>query len=475
MATTVIRDAEWIIAWDGKRQVYRRGGDVAFRGDTLVHVGGRFAGAADTVIDGKRRLVMPGLVNIHCHPTNQPLYKGVREELGNPHLYGSGLYDFATLLRPDAEARRAGAAYTYCELLLSGVTTVADLSAPHEGWIELMAQSGLRGCIAPMFRSADWEVNDGRTLTYKWDASAGRKRFEEALRLVDEAARHPSGRLFGMVSPGQIDTCEEDLLRDAVAAARERRVPFQVHTSQSVVEFNEMTKRHGCTPVQWAHEIGILGPGSGLGHAIFVDHHSWLHWPTRRDLSIIADTGTHVAHCPTVFARYGHSLQSLGGYLKAGVTVGIGTDTFPHNMIEEIRTALIMGRAAAGYMQSVTGGEGLEIATVGGAKALLRDDIGRLATGCKADFVLADLDHPMMRPERDPWRSLLYSAADRAVRDVYVGGAQVVRDGKVLTMDMAEIAGRLTEGQARMEADTPRYDHAGRAAIEIAPLSLPLA
>ena len=474
MTTTVIRNAAWIIAWDGKRQVYLRDGDVAFEGNALVHVGGAYAGKADKEIDGRRRMVMPGFVNIHCHPTNQPLFKGVREELGNPHLYGSGLYDFMTLFRPDPDARRAGAAYTYCELLLSGVTTVADLSVPYEGWIDLMAESGLRGCIAPMFRSAEWEVPDGRTLTYKWNAQLGRKRFEEALTLVDAAARHPSGRLFGMVSPGQIDTLEEDLLRDAADAARGRKVPFQVHTSQSVVEFQEMTRRHGKTPVQWANEIGILGPGMGLGHAIFIDSHSWLHWPTRRDLAIIADTGTHVAHCPTVFARYGHMLQSLGAYKDAGVTLGIGTDVFPHNMIEEIRTALVMGRAAAGYMQSITGADGLEIATVGGADSLLRPDIGRLAKGCKADLVLVDLDSPLMRPERDPWRSLLYSAADRAVRDVFVDGRQVVGEGRVLTMDMGAIAERLREGQIRMLANTPKHDHAGRADTAVSPLSLPL-
>jgi cytosine/adenosine deaminase-related metal-dependent hydrolase len=477
MTTTCIRNADWAIVWNGpaKRHEYRRGVDVVFADSAITHIGPHHAGMVDREIDGRRLLVMPGLVNLHCHPTNQPLYKGVREELGNPHFYGSGLYDFMHLLRPDPESRRAGTAYTYCELLKSGVTTVADLTVAYDGWVDLAADSGLRVCIAPMFRAAEWVVRDGRSLDYRWDEQAGRKRFDEAVRVVETAERHPSKRLFGMIAPGQIDTCGEELLRDSVALARSSRRPFQVHTSQSVVEFNEMTRRHGKTPVQWAHDIGLLGPGTGLGHAIFVDSHSWVHWTTRRDIAILADTGTNVAHCPTVFARYGHTLQSLGAYHKAGITIGIGTDTFPHNMIEEMRTALIMGRAAAGYMQSVTTADGFHMATVGGAAALLRDDIGRLAVGAKADIVLVDLKNPLMQPARDPLRCLLYTAADRAVRDVFVDGRHVVADGRVLTLDMADAADRLTQGQARMLAGVSGFDDARRSAEEIAPLSLPTA
>ena len=476
MGAVCIRNASWIVAWDAEagRHAYRRDADVAFAGDRILQVGGRYEGPVEREVGGRGRLVMPGLVNLHCHPTNQPLYKGMREELGNPHLYGSGLYDYMTLLVPDADARRAAAEYTYCELLLSGVTTVTDLSVPYEGWVDLAARSGLRVCVAPMFRSANWVVPDGRSLGYVWDEKAGRRRFEEAVRIVEEAERHPCGRLFGMVAPGQIDTCEEGLLRDSVALARSTKRPWQTHCAQSVAEFNEMTRRHGMTPVQWAHEVGLLGQGSGLGHAIFLDSHDWIHWPTRRDMDLIAVTGTNVAHCPTVFSRYGHTLQDLGRYLRAGITVGLGTDTFPHNMVEEMRVALILARVAAGYGTSVTTADALHCATVGGATALLRDDLGRLAPGARADLALVDLAHPMMQPARDPVRSMVYSAAERAVRDVFVAGRQVVKDGRVLTLDMADAAGRVAEGQARMEAATPKVDPAGRSAREIAPLSLPL-
>jgi cytosine/adenosine deaminase-related metal-dependent hydrolase len=114
-------------------------------------------------------------------------------------------------------------------------------------------------------------------------------------------------------------------------------------------------------------------------------------------------------------------------------------------------------------------------ATVGGATALLRDDLGRIAPGAKADVVCIDLADVTMQPARDPLRSLVYTAAERAVRDVYVDGVQVVRERRVLTLDRATAVARLAESQQRMLADVPRHDYAGRSADAITPLSLPLA
>jgi 5-methylthioadenosine/S-adenosylhomocysteine deaminase len=272
----------------------------------------------------------------------------------------------------------------------------------------------------------------------------------------------------------QIDTCSAELLRDSRDAARERGISLTVHACQSVPEVQEMIRRHGKTPVQWADEIGILGPDLILGHAIFLDRHSWIRWWTDRDLGLLAGSGTSVAHCPTPFARYGHIMEGLGDYLRAGVTVGLGTDTTPHNLLEEMRKAAVLARIAGRDINAVTTADLLHAATVGGAKALLRDDIGRIAPGKKADIVLVDLKNPHMMPARDPLRSLVYHAADRAVRHVFVDGRQVVADRSVLTMDQAGGADRLAEGQRRMMEAAPQRDYLGRSADQITPLSLPV-
>jgi cytosine/adenosine deaminase-related metal-dependent hydrolase len=357
---------------------------------------------------------------------------------------------------------------------MSGVTSLVDISPAWDGWPELMAKSGLRSFLAPGFASARWKLENDHTLKYAWDEARGVARFENALKVIDAAVKHPSGRLSGVVSPSQIDTCTESLLRDAHASARDRKLPFTVHCAQGVNEVQEMLTRHGLTSIQWAHQLGLLARGTILGHALFIDTHSWIRWHTKRDLAILAESGTAVAHCPSPFVRYGHVMESLGDYLRAGVTIGIGTDVSPHNLVEEMRKAATLGRVSARDIRAVSTSDVLHAATVGGAKALMRDDLGRLAPGKKADIVLIDLKHPHMMPARDPLRSFVYHAADRAVRDVFVDGRQVVAAGKVLTMDQADAAERLTEAQQRMMSMVPQHDYLKRTADQITPLSLPV-
>jgi cytosine/adenosine deaminase-related metal-dependent hydrolase len=475
VASTVIRNASWAIAWDGQRHVYRRDVDVAFEGGTLTHVGKAYPEKADAEVDGRGLMVMPGLVNVHSHPGHENIYRGIREEHGVRRMGMSGLFERSqAYASTDAAARAAASEMAACELLKSGVTTLVDIGPPWEGWAGFWAKSGMRTYLAPGFASARWKLEGDFQLRYEWDEKAGRARFAAALELIDAAAKHPCGRLGGVVSPMQIDTCSEELLRDALAAAEDRGVPYTVHIAQGTTEVAEMVKRHRATPVGWAKQIGILGPRTILGHAIFIDQHSWVRRGPEADLQAMGESGCSVAHCPTVFSRYGHMLESFGGYLKAGVNMAMGTDTSPHNLLEEMRTASTLARIAARDIHSVGLGNILHAVTIGGARALQRDDLGRLAKGAKADLVLVDLAQPDMQPARDPLRSLVFHAAERAVRDVYVDGRQVVSNGKCLALDAAGAAARLSEFQARMMAEVPKRDFRGRSADEITPLSLPL-
>ena len=473
--TICIRNAAWIVAWDPAtaNHGYLRDADLVFCDDRISFLGKPYTGEADEVIDGANLMLMPGLVDLHSHPSTEPFFRGLREEHGLPSMYMSGLYERGFAFRPDDDGRMAAKEVAYSEMLLTGITTVADLSGNDPGWIDLAARSGLRVFLAPGFASSRWQLRNDWDLQYAWDEIAGRNDFAAALVTIDQAAKHPSGRLSGMVCASQLDTCTEDLLRDAYQAAADRGVPFTTHCAQSVNEFHEMVKRHGKTPVQWAHQIGILGSRTVLGHAIFIDEHSWLHWHSKIDLGLLADSGCSVAHCPSPFARYGHGLEDFGRYRRAGVNLGIGTDVAPHNLIEEMRLAALVARILAEDITTTSTAEVFRAATIGGAQALGRDDIGRLAVGAKADLVCVDLKNPFMMPARDPLRSLIYTAADRAIRDVYIGGVKVVDRGKVLTLDHAGALETLTEAQARMMSGARQRDYKGRAADEIVPLSLP--
>src|SRR5262249_8996850 len=218
----------------------------------------------------------------------------------------------------------------------------------------------------------------------------------------------------------------------------------------------------------------ILSPRTVLGHAMFIDEHSWVRWHTRTDLGILAQTGANIAHCPSPFARYGHTLEDFGRYRRAGVNLGIGTDVAPHNAIEEMRLAAVLARVAARDITATSVDALFHAATAGGADALGRPDLGRLTPGAKADLVLVDLANPWMRPARDPLRSLVFTAADRAVQTVFVHGAKVMEHRRVLTMDHAAALAEVAEGQQRMLGDGPGRDWAGRPAEETEPRLLPV-
>ncbi len=473
---TLVRKAEWIVAWDEaeRAHVYLRDADLAFRDGEMIFVGKSFEGPAERVIDGAGRMVLPGFVNVHSHPTSEPGNKGLLEELGSPRLGQSSLYEFMPVFRIAPEAATAATQVAVSELLKSGVTTMLDLSGARSGWADDLAATGIRAVLAPMYRSASWRTPDGHSVEYLWDEKAGERAFANALAVVDEARRHPSGRVSAILAPSQIETCSEGLLKESLQEARRRGIPLQLHAAQSIVEFNEIVRRHGVTPIEFLDRIGLLGPDLVIGHGIFLNDHPWIHWPHADDFARLRASGAQVAHCPTVFARRGIALNTLGRYRDAGIVVGLGTDTFPHNMIDEMRLACYVARILAGDFRAASTAHAFDAATIGGARIVRRPDLGRIAVGCRADFSLVDTTHPYMRPVHDPLRSLVYSASERAVRDVYVEGEQVVRNGEVLTIDVEAALETLRRAQAATLATTAERDWADRTVDEMSPRVFPV-
>ena len=185
MTTTVIRNAGMVIAWDPAGHRYLPDADIAFESGTITFVGRTYPGPADTEIDGTGLMVMPGLVNIHSHPSSEPMNKGLLDEVGSPGLYNSSLYEYMPVFHADAEAVPDCVRVALSELLLSGVTTVADLSMAHPGWLDLLAEAGMRVCIAPMFRSARWFTRNGHMVEYEWNK--GRREGHGRGAVVDRA------------------------------------------------------------------------------------------------------------------------------------------------------------------------------------------------------------------------------------------------------------------------------------------------
>jgi 5-methylthioadenosine/S-adenosylhomocysteine deaminase len=249
-------------------------------------------------------------------------------------------------------------------------------------------------------------------------------------------------------------------------------VPLALHTSQSVNEFLEMTQRHGLTPIEWLREIGFLGPEVILGHAIITAPGTWSNW-SGDDIGILADTGTNVAHCVWVFARRGMAMESFPRYLARGVNMTLGTDTCPQSMIDGLRYTAVVSKLVDRQTEVATAADVFNAATLGGARALGRDDLGRVAPGAKADLLLWNGDSLFMTPLRDPVRNLVYSAAAEDLDTVLIDGEIRMRHREIPGVDLAALTRDLQAAGERMWANVDKGDWAGRSIDELAPQTFP--
>jgi cytosine/adenosine deaminase-related metal-dependent hydrolase len=372
----------------------------------------------------------------------------------------------------DEEAGRACVDFSMAELLRGGVTTVMEIGALGEYVVERAARYGLRVYMGLAFRSGRWLIRDGRRVTWEWDEAAGRQGLARAVEFhrTHDGAHGDLVRCF--FAPAQIDTCTPELLKEAKRCAVEARRPYQVHTSQSVVEFNEMLARHGKTPVAWMHELGVLGPNTILGHAIIIGGSSWTNYPAG-DLALMGDAGCSVAHAVWVFARRGVAMESFARYRKAGVNMSLGTDTNPQSVLEAMRWAAVVSKMMERNTEATTAADVFDAATLGGARALGRDDLGRIAPGAKADLVLWKATSWRMTPLRDPIKNIVYNAADEDIDRVYVDGRLVVDGGRVLGADEQAVLKALQAGGERAWPRMAKHDWAARGADQLSPPTYP--
>jgi cytosine/adenosine deaminase-related metal-dependent hydrolase len=473
MARRMIR-ASHIIAWQNGGHRHLRDGVVVWEGDKIVHVGPTFAGEVDETIDATGRIVTPGFINTHAHLTDSPLDKSFVEDRGPRQFYLSGLFEFlpARDRATSEESRRAGAAFSMAELIRTGTTTVMEIGGLGEVVAELAGKAGLRAYVGQSYRSGRWLTRNGRTVEYEWFEDDGRAAFERAVKFIEQHDGSHNGRIKGFLTPSQVDTVSEQLLRRSRVAATEMRVPLALHTSQSVPEFQEMTRRHGRTPIEWLQDIGFLGPDVILGHAIIPGGGSWANYHAD-DIGILADTGTNVAHAVWVFARRGIAMESFARYLARGVNMTLATDTCPQSMIEALRWTAVVSKIVDRRTEVATAADVFNAATVAGAKALGRDDIGRIAPGAKADLLIWEGESLFMSPVRDPVRNIVYSAQAEDLNGSIIDGRWVMRDRIIPGLDPTALARDLQKAGEQMWANVSKGDWAGRSIDQLSPGSFP--
>lgn len=218
------------------------------------------------------------------------------------------------------------------------------------------------------------------------------------------------------------------------ALSREKNIPITMHCAEAPAD-RTFFASHNHTPMSYCDSVDLLGPQTVLVHMVHLDD---------SDIAMLAKTGTHVVHCPSSNTKLASGICKVPQLLKAGVSVTLGTDGAPCNntcdMVQEMRLAGILHKVSTMDPTSVPAETVLELATINGANALgLAEDIGSLEVGKKADFVILDMRAVHLQPWFNPVSAVVYSATGRDVETVVVDGKEVVKDGKLMTMDEVEV------------------------------------
>jgi 8-oxoguanine deaminase len=447
--TLLVRDAACVATFDDQRRELS-GASVLVRGNRVEAIGpaASLPATADEVIDGRGRLVVPGLVNTHHH-MYQSLTRAVRA-VQDAELFSwlRGLYPIWARLTP--EMVRVSTQVAMAELLLSGCTTTSDHLYLFPGGvrlddsIEAAAQAGMR------FTATRGAMSLGRSrgglppdeLVEREDDI-----LTDTARLIERYHDpRPGSMLQIAVAPCSPFSVTRELMVEAARLARAHGVRLHTHLAENDHDVAFSRERFGCTPAEYAEELGWLGPDVWHAHCVKLD---------AAGVARFGATGTGVAHCPSSNMRLASGIAPLPALRAAGVPVGLGVDGSASNdaahMVAEARAALLLQRVGIALEPfgcdrgpaAMTVRDALTLATRGGARVLGRTDVGHLAPGLCADLAIFDLGTLGFAggAVHDPVGALLLCAPPQALYTV-VDGRVVVREGRLTTFELEPVLER---------------------------------
>jgi cytosine/adenosine deaminase-related metal-dependent hydrolase len=466
--------ADWVIGHAGSGHVEIDDGAVLFSDDRVLDVGTRreLGGTAvDERIDLGEAVVLPGLIDLDALTDIDHL---ILDSWSSPEesasLAWSQSYAEAPRAVFTAEQRLQVREYALAQLALHGITSYMPIASEvHSDWAEssddfvglarISSRLGLRGFLGPSFRSGVNAVRPDGSRTVVFDEAAGRDGFAGAVRFLDHLAALADPLLTGVLLPCRIETMTPDLLRQVATVSAERDVLVRLHALQGVGERTYIQQQYGVTPLELIERSGLLTDRLIIPHGVVIDVHPEIHGRDTGDLARLAGAGVSIVHCPLTNARYGHLLELFERYVDSGVTMCLGTDSFPPDLVRGIDVGVQVAKVQSGDLGRHQLARYWQAATIGGATALRRPDLGRIAPGAQADLSAFSLGDFRSGVTEDPLRTLVLNGTARDAVLTMVAGRVVMRDSRIPGVDLAAL--RRT-GQAlfdQMRAAYPERDY----------------
>ena len=451
--TLLVRNARLLVTMDAQRREIPDGA-VFIRGHVIEQVGpsAELPGEADEIIDASGRLVMPGMVNTHHH-----MYQSLTRVV--PDAQDGELFKWLGALYPvwaglTGEMIGVSTQTAMAELMLSGCTTSSDhlYIYPNDcrldDSIEAAQQIGMR------FHATRGAMSVGQSkgglppdaVVEQEDAI-----LKDSQRLIEtwhDASRHAMLRIA--VAPCSPFSVSRDLMKASAELARSHGVAMHTHLAENVNDVAYSLEKFGMTPAQYAEDCGWVGHDVWHAHCVQLD---------QPGVELFARTHTGVAHCPCSNMRLASGIAPVRRMLDHGVSVGLGVDGSASNdgahMLGEARQAMLLQRVGFGP-DAMTARQALELATLGGAKVLGRDDIGALAPGMSADLVMFRLDQLAYAGAlHDPVAALVFCTPSNVDCSI-IHGRVVVKEGQLATLDLGPLVERHN-GLARELMEAARH------------------
>ena len=444
---TILITNTTVVTCDATRRIHY-GAGLAVAGERITEVGPSAeveAGHPDAErVDGRGKVVFPGLVNCHTHLL-ATADRGILEDFGFPTTLrfpttGRGLLD--------EDGRNVFGLLGALEAIRSGTTTMLEISNDIPSYADSLAATGMRLFLAENFNDIeDAELERGRYVFSPEKLDAGLRRSED---LISRWHGARDGRVRCMVSPHAPELCSPELLRESVLLAERSGVGSTIHLSQSHKEVEGVMRTRGVRPTQYLFANGLLSERLVVAHCRYVDD---------SEIALLGQHNVAVSNNAAIAARRGAAAPVLE-LQAAGCAIGMGSDNMAEDMVEVMRAGLFHERARRNDEMWPAPEDVLEWATIGGARALgIADEVGSVETNKKADLFMIDARRAHLVPTLRIVSGFVHQGQPSDITHVMVNGEWLMKDGRVLTIDEADIIKRAErmghEAWGRLVADNP--------------------
>ncbi|MCQ1535021.1 amidohydrolase family protein [Methanosarcina sp. KYL-1] len=415
MADIIVKNA-YVLTMDPEAGDLKHG-TVVIEDGKITEIGEKARESADTVIDAKGSVLMPGLVNTHTHAA-MTLFRGYADDLQLAEWLQEHIWPAEAQLR--AEDVYKGSMLACLEMIKSGTTSFADMYFFMDETAKAVEDSGLRASLS-------------HGLIELWNEEKGEKDLKEGTRFVRAWQGGAGGRIKTMYGPHAPNTCSEEFLAKVRDAADREGAGLHIHVLETEAELNAMKERYGKCSVHLLDDIGFFGPDVLAAHCV---------WLSDGDIEVLRQRGVNVSHNPVSNMKLASGIAPVHKMLERGVNVTLGTDGCASNnnldLFGEMKTAALLHKVNTFSPTVLPARQVLEMATVNGAKALATDT-GMLKVGKKADMILVDMKKPHLTPCFDVPSHLVYSASGSDVRTTIVDGKVLMDEYRVLAFDEEKV------------------------------------